>query len=144
MSSVNKVILVGHLGRDPEVRHLQNGDPVCNFSIATSRKSRGGEEETEWHRVSVFGKQADACGRYLSKGRLAYVEGRIRSRKYTDKDGVERTAVEILADAVQFLSGGGGGGGSHGSERSRQSDERFDPGAYYPGSGRDEDDEIPF
>ena len=94
MASVNKVILVGNLGRDPEVRYLPSGDPVANVTIATSSKykSKTGEmvEETEWHRVTFFGKLAEIVGQYLKKGRSVYVEGRIKTRKYTDKDGACR------------------------------------------------------
>lgn len=107
MASVNKVILVGNLGRDPEVRYLPSGDAVANITIATSSKykSKTGEmvEETEWHRVSFFGKLAEIAGQYLKKGRSVYVEGRIKTRKYTDKDGVEKYATDIVANEMQML-----------------------------------------
>jgi single-strand DNA-binding protein len=119
--SVNKVILIGNLGRDPELKHTQAGGPVCNLNIATSRKwknKQSGEmqEEVEWHRVSVFGPQAEACERYLAKGKSVYVEGRIRTRSY-DKDGVKVYATEIIADQVTFLGGRGDGEGRQGEAR---------------------------
>ena len=118
MASVNKVILVGNLGKDPEVRYLPSGDAVANITLATSSKykNKTGEmvEETEWHRVTFFGKLAEIVGQYLKKGRSVYVEGRIKTRKYTDKDGVEKYATEIVADRMQLLGGREGGGGSGG------------------------------
>ena len=114
MASVNKVILVGNLGRDPEMRYLPSGDPVANITIATSSKYKGktGEmvEETEWHRVTFFGKLAEIVGQYLKKGRSVYVEGRIKTRKYTDKDGVEKYATDIIANEMQMLGGREGQG----------------------------------
>jgi single-strand DNA-binding protein len=116
MASVNKVILIGNLGRDPEVRYLPSGDAVANFSIATTEKwkDKGGEmqEQTEWHRISFFGRQAEICGEYLRKGSSVYVEGRLQTRKWTDKDGNERTSTEIRGDRMQMLGGRGGGGGA--------------------------------
>jgi single-strand DNA-binding protein len=107
MASVNKVILVGNLGRDPEIRYLPSGEPVANITIATSSKykNKSGEmvEETEWHRVTFFGKLAEIVGQYLKKGRPVYVEGRIKTRKYTDKDGVEKYATDIIANEMQML-----------------------------------------
>lgn len=107
MASVNKVILVGNLGRDPEVRYLPSGDAVANVTIATSSKykSKTGEmvEETEWHRVTFFGKLAEIAGQYLKKGRPVYVEGRIKTRKYTDKDGAEKYATDIIVNEMQML-----------------------------------------
>ena len=116
MASVNKVILVGNLGRDPDVRGLPNGESVANIAIATSNKykNRAGEmaEETEWHRVSFFGKLAEIVGQYLRKGRSVYVEGRIKTRKYTDQSGVEKYATDIIADQMQMLGGREGSGES--------------------------------
>jgi len=107
MASVNKVILVGNLGRDPEIRYLPSGDPVANITIATSSKYKGKDgnmvEETEWHRVTFFGKLAEIVGQYLKKGSSVYVEGRIKTRKYTDKDGVEKYATDIIANEMQML-----------------------------------------
>jgi single-strand DNA-binding protein len=109
MSSVNKVILIGNIGRDPEVRHLPNGDAVANVALATSSKfkNKAGEmvEETEWHRVTFFGRLAEIVGEYLKKGRSVYVEGRLKTRKYTDKDGVEKYATDIIATEMQMLGG---------------------------------------
>ena len=103
MASVNKVILVGNLRRDPEVRYLPSGDAVANVTIATSSKYKGKDgnmvEETEWHRVTFFGKLAEIVGQYLKKGRSIYVEGRIKTRKYTDKDGVEKCKCSVAAKA---------------------------------------------
>lgn len=113
--SVNKVILIGNLGADPEVRHTQSGSTVCNLRMATNEKwkDRDGnqQERTEWHSISVFGNQAEACGKYLAKGRQVYVEGRLQSREYEDKEGVTRKVWDVVAEKVQFLSGGEGGGG---------------------------------
>lgn len=109
MASVNKVILVGNLGRDPEIRYLPSGDPVAKITIATSSKykSKTGEmvDETEWHRVTFFGRLADIVGQYLKKGRSVYVEGRIKTTKYTDKDGIEKYSTEIIANEMQMLGG---------------------------------------
>jgi len=110
--SVNKVILVGNLGKDPEVRYTQTGSAVANFSIATSEQwnDRDGkkQERTEWHNIVVWGKQAEHCGQYLSKGRQVYIEGSIRTRSYDDKSGNKRYITEIIAQRIQFLGGGGG------------------------------------
>jgi single-strand DNA-binding protein len=112
MASVNKVTLVGNLGRDPEIRYLPSGDAVANITIATSSKYKGKDgnmvEETEWHRVTFFGKLAEIVGQYLKKGRPVYVEGAIKTRKYTDKDGVEKYATDIVAREMQMLGGGEG------------------------------------
>ncbi|MDP2109962.1 MAG: single-stranded DNA-binding protein [Thiobacillus sp.] len=115
MASVNKVILVGNLGRDPDMRYLPSGEAVANLAIATTDKfkNKAGEmvEQTEWHRVSFFGRTAEVCGQYLKKGSQVYVEGSIRTRKYTDKEGVEKYATEIRGDRMQMLGSKGGGGG---------------------------------
>ena len=161
MASVNKVILVGNLGRDPEVRYLPSGDPVANITIATSSKykSKTGEmvEETEWHRVTFFGKLAEIVGQYLKKGRSVYVEGRIKTRKYTDKDGVEKFATDIIANEMQMLgsregmgepSGDDEGGGySRPAPASRPAAAQRPAAAAAakPSSGFDDmDDDIPF
>lgn len=108
MASVNKVILVGNLGRDPETKYLPSGDAVCNLSIATSEtwKDKSGEkqESTEWHRVATFGRLAEVCGEYMKKGMTVYIEGRIQTRKY-QKDGVDHYSTEIRADRMQMLGG---------------------------------------
>lgn len=107
MASINKVILVCSLGKAPEVRQTQNGNAICNLSAATSRKykdTQGGmQEETEWHRISLFGKMAELAGQYLSKGSMVYIEGRLRTRKYKDKDGIDRYVTEIIGESMQFL-----------------------------------------
>lgn len=105
MASVNKVILLGNLGRDPEVKYTAGGDPVANLSIATSFKSKDGKETTEWHRIVLFGRQAEVAGEYLRKGSTAYVEGRLQTRKYTDKDGVEKYSTEVIGDRLQLVGG---------------------------------------
>lgn len=114
MSSVNKVILIGRLGADPELRHTNAATPVCHLSLATSRRWTDQEgakqEETIWHRVVVWGKQGEVCNQFLSKGRQVYVEGRLNSRQYTDKDGQNRHATEIISDNVVFLARGAGHG----------------------------------
>jgi single-strand DNA-binding protein len=119
MAGVNKAIILGRLGRDPELRYMQSGQPVCKLNIATSRKytNKNNEmiEETEWHRVSVWGKQAEHCNNFLTKGREVYVEGRLRTSSY-DKDGQKHYTTEIVADTVQFLGGRGEGGGGGGAE----------------------------
>lgn len=104
--SMNKVILVGRLGRDPEMRYIPSGQAVCNFSMATDEtylKDGQKVEKTEWHRIVVWGKTAEFCGNYLTKGRLVCVEGKLETRKWTDKEGVERYTTEIKADRVQGL-----------------------------------------
>jgi single-strand DNA-binding protein len=112
MASVNKVIIVGNLGRDPELRYMPNGDAIANIAVATSFKSKDrntGEEKelTEWHRIAFFGRLAEIVGEYLKKGASIYVEGRLQTRKYT-KDGVEKYATEIIAENMQMLGGGAG------------------------------------
>ncbi len=121
MSSLNKVILIGRLGADPEMRYLPSGDAVASIRLATSERSKDkntGEmkELTEWHRVSFFGRQAEIVGEYLKKGSLAYIEGRIRTRKWQDQSGQDRYSTEIVADQMKMLgsrsdAGGGGGAG---------------------------------
>lgn len=118
MASVNKVIIVGHMGADPEVRYTQGGQPVASLRVATSEswtdKQGARQERTEWHQVAAWGKTAEACGKFLAKGRQVYVEGRLQSREYTDKEGQARKVWEIQADNVVFLGGGDGGGRSEG------------------------------
>ena len=120
MASVNKVILVGNLGRDPETRYLPSGDAVTNVAIATTEqwKDKSGEkqESTEWHRVAFFGRLAEIAGEYLKKGSQVYVEGRLQTRKWTDKEGQERFTTEIRADRMQMLGSRGGMGGGDYSE----------------------------
>ncbi len=115
--SVNKVILVGNLGRDPELRYLPSGQSVASFSVATSERFKGRDgqmrDQTEWHNVVVYGKPAEACGQYLKKGRQVYVEGRITNRSWDAKDGSgKKYRTEIVAQRVQFLGGRAGAGGA--------------------------------
>ena len=114
MASVNRVILIGNLGRDPELRYTQSGQAVTNFSIATNEKWKDKEgqpqERTEWHRISVWGKPAENCAQYLQKGRSVYVEGRLQTRDWEDRDGNKRQTTEVVAQTVQFLGGRGEGG----------------------------------
>jgi len=122
MASVNKVIIVGNLGRDPETRYATSGSAICNITVATSRQWKdktSGEkkEETEWHRVVFYDRLAEIAGEYLKKGRPVYVEGRLKTRKWQDKEGVDRYTTEIVAEEMQLLGsreGGGGGGGGGG------------------------------
>ena len=119
-SGVNKVILVGNLGKDPEVRYTPGGQPVANFSIATNEawtdKAGAKQERTEWHKIVVWGKTAELCGEYLSKGRQVYLEGKLQTREWNNKEGVKQYTTEIVANQVVFLSGGdrAGGGGRGG------------------------------
>ena len=117
MASVNKVIIVGNLGRDPEIRYMPSGDAIANIAVATSYRSKDrntGEQKelTEWHRISFFGRLAEIVGQYLKKGSSVYVEGRLQTRKYTDKDGIERYATDIIAENMQMLGGRQGMGGN--------------------------------
>ena len=118
--SVNKVILVGRLGRDPEVRYLPNGEAVANFGVATREqwKDRNGErqERTEWHSVTLYRRLAEIAGQYLKKGSQVYIEGRIQSRKYTGKDGIERTAYEIIGGELKMLGSKQDGGQADASD----------------------------
>ncbi|MCP4637072.1 MAG: single-stranded DNA-binding protein [Methyloversatilis sp.] len=124
MASVNKVIIVGNLGRDPETRYAPNGDAICNITVATTdswKDKQTGErkEQTEWHRVSFYGRLAEIAGQYLRKGSPVYVEGSLRTRKWQDKEGQDRYTTEIRAEQMQMLgsrqgAGGEGGGGGYG------------------------------
>jgi len=153
MASVNKVILIGNLGRDPEVRYMPSGDAIANLNIATTDKwkDKSGEsqEHTEWHRVAFFGRQAEICGEYLRKGSSVYVEGRLQTRKYTDKEGVDRYATEIRGERMQMLGGRGAGGGDsmpRDMEPPPQGNARPAGGAPAKKAGNfdDMDDDIPF
>lgn len=153
MAGVNKVIVVGNLGRDPEVRFTPGGAAVANFSVATSENwtDKGGQkqERTEWHRIVAWGKTAELCGEYLKKGRQVYIEGKLQTRKWKDKEGVEHSTTEIVADRVVFLGGGGRGDGA-GAARSNGQDfgppppgmEDYGPPA--SGNGGGAEDDIPF
>ena len=153
MASVNKVILVGNLGRDPETRYTTGGEAVTNVSIATTDtwKDKNGEkqERTEWHRVAFFGKLAEIAGEYLKKGSQVYVEGRLQTRKWQDKDGQDKYTTEIIADRMQMLGGraGGAAGTSEAPERERSAVAAAS-GAARPAPSKtnvdDLDDDIPF
>ena len=134
---VNKVILVGNLGADPEVKYTAGGTAICTLSVATSeswkdKQSGEQQERTEWHRVKMFGRLAEIAGEYLKKGRQVYVEGSIRTDKYTDKEGVQRYSTDIIGNEMQMLGGnegGGGGGGGGGNYNRDRGDERPERGA---------------
>ncbi len=161
MASVNKVILIGNLGKDPEVRYTPSGAAICNLTIATSRvtKDKGSgerQEQTEWHRVVLFERLAEIAGEYLKKGKSVYIEGRLQTRKWTDKEGVERYSTEIVANEMTMLGGRDGGSGEDtGSGESRPPRaapaarsapaSRPAPVAQKPSTGFDDmDDDIPF
>ena len=153
MASVNKVILVGNLGRDPEVRYLPDGGAVTNVSVATTDtwKDKSGEkqERTEWHRIAFFGKLAEIAGEYLKKGSQVYVEGSLRTRKWQDKEGKERYTTEIIADRMQMLGSRGGGSESMAHEPKAAAAESGGgggkPAAKKGGASFDDmDDDIPF
>ncbi|CAK7069594.1 MAG: Single-stranded DNA-binding protein [Kerstersia gyiorum] len=163
MASVNKVIIVGNLGRDPEVRYSADGAAICNVSVATTsqwRDKASGErkEETEWHRVVFYGRLAEIAGEYLKKGRSIYLEGRLKTRKWTDKENIERFTTEIVADQMQMLGGRDEGGGQADrpatqARQQRPAAQRSDYAAQSGGGGdtrapaaslADMDDDIPF
>lgn len=146
--SVNKVILIGNLGRDPELRYTNTGSAVCNLSLATTRTwydkaKQERQEETEWHTVVVWGQQGEHCNNYLAKGRQVYIEGRLRTRSY-DKDGIKRYSTEIIAETVKFIGGRGGEAGGGGGRRkpSTYDPSGYDPGDYTPTA--DNSDDLPF
>jgi single-strand DNA-binding protein len=154
---INKVILIGNLGADPEVRFTPSGQAVANFRIATSEswtdKGSGQKQErTEWHRIVVWGKLAELCGEYLKKGRQCYVEGRLQTREWTDKEGKKNYTTEVVAQTVQFLGGPGGrggeggGSGSGGGYRGGQRDDAGGGGSAPPEDfgGPPPSDDIPF
>lgn len=151
---VNKVILVGNLGNDPEVRYTANGAAITTISVATSeswKDKQTGElqERTEWHRVKFFGRLAEIAGEYLKKGRQVYIEGSIRTDKWTDKEGIDRYSTDVIANEMQMLGGPGGGGMDDGGGRGgmqRQAPRQQGPGpSRQPAPPADDfEDEIPF
>lgn len=151
MASFNKILIVGYLGRDPEVRYTPQGTAVCNFTIATTekRKGQGGETQdvTTWFRVTAWGRQAEIANQYLHKGKQVYVEGRLRQDEYTDKEGNRRQTLEVTATDLHFLGkadGSEGGGGYQGSRSDDRSyDDHQEPVGVGGGRGKDDDD-IPF
>ena len=150
MASVNKVILVGNLGADPEMRYLPSGEAVANIRIATTDtwKDKDGnkQEATEWHRVSFFGRQAEVCGQYLKKGSQIYVEGSIRTRKWQDKEGQDRYSTEIRGDRMQMLGGRQGMGDAPPRESAGAGSGGGNRPAAQPAGGNfnDFEDDIPF
>ena len=152
MGSVNKVILVGNLGRDAELRYTPGGAAVATVNMATTDvyKDREGQkkEDTQWHRVILWGRTAESLHEYLTKGKQIYVEGRLQTRKWTDKDGVEKYTTEIRGDRVVLLGGGGGGGGQRSARPSDSGGAGgggYDPGPHDTGGPGDlSDDDIPF
>jgi single-strand DNA-binding protein len=151
MASVNKVILIGNLGRDPETRYMPDGGAITNISVATTDKwkDKAGEmqEKTEWHRVAFFGKLAEIAGEYLKKGSQVYVEGRLQTRKWQDKDGQDKYTTEIVANVMQMLGSRQGGGerdaGGARAERTTQAAEAK-PAKAGAGKFDDFEDDIPF
>jgi single-strand DNA-binding protein len=168
MASVNKVIIVGNLGRDPETRYMPNGEAVTNIAVATTEswkdKSSGEKKElTEWHRITFYRKLAEIAGQYLKKGSQIYIEGRLQTRKWTDKENVERYTTEIIADTMQMLgsrqgmgggasmdedygngNGGGNGGGNAPTPRQNSAPQRQAPASKPAPNFSDMDDDIPF
>lgn len=140
--AVNKVIILGNLGADPELRYSASGAAVCNFRVATNErwtdKDGTTQERTEWHKVVVWGRQAENCEKYLAKGRQVYVEGRLQTREWDDKDGNKRHTTEVIAQSVQFLSGGNSSNSSNSSDDGASS---YDAGSY---DGAGFADDIPF
>lgn len=140
MASVNKVIVLGNVGRDPEVRYTSSGKAVCNLSIATTsgRKDANGDrqEETEWHRVSLFDRLAEIAGEYVKKGKPVYIEGRLKTRKWQDKDGKDQYTTEIMADSMQLLGGRDDGAKQEPVKDTRTHGQRKRPESVY--------DDIPF
>ena len=156
MAGVNKVIIVGNLGKDPELRHTPQGQAVANFPVATSESwnDKGGQkqERTEWHRIVVWGKQAVLCSKYLTKGRKAYIEGRLQTRAWDDKDGQKRYTTEIIANTVQFLDSNASAGNREASNDGGSSGGGADPFGNPPSfdqgfggsNGPSTSDDIPF
>jgi single-strand DNA-binding protein len=147
MGSVNKVILVGNLGRDAELRYTPGGSPVATLNLATTEvwndKSGQRQERTEWHRVVLWGKTAESLNEYLTKGKQIYVEGRLQTRQWDDKDGNKRYTTEIRGDRIVLLSGGGGGMGGGGRQPARATAGSSEEPMMDPG-GELTDDDIPF
>ena len=161
-SGVNKVILIGNLGRHHEVRYTPGGQAVANFTVATNEnwtdKQGQKQERTEWHKIVVWGKLAELCGEYLSKGRQAYIEGRLQTREWTNKEGAKQYTTEVVANQVVFLSGGDRGGASRGRSGAAPSEDFGPPppgfeegssgsgggGSGGKGAGTGGDDDIPF
>ncbi|MFU8804227.1 MAG: single-stranded DNA-binding protein [Bradymonadaceae bacterium] len=146
--SLNKAMLIGRLGGDPELRYTQSGDPVANFSLATNEvwndKSGAKQERTEWHKIVVFGKLAEVVAKHLRKGRECYVEGRIQTKDWTDKSGNKRYTTEVVSSTVQFLGGAADSGGGRRSDGPEYTEADAGPPAGVDYSQSFNDDEIPF
>ena len=151
--SFNKIIIVGNLGRDPELRYTPQGTPVCSFTLATNerRKDKTGEmqDQTTWFRITLWGRQAETASQYLTKGRPVYIEGRLRVEEWTDRDGKARYTLEVHANDMQFIGGGGGGGtgGGMGSSTGRPEESHAErPAAAEPVGGQPDfgEDDVPF
>lgn len=145
MASFNKIVIIGYLGRDPEIRHLPDGTPICSFSMATTEKRKSGGEtvdETTWFKVNVWGKQGETCKQYLSKGSQVYVCGKLSPQTYTDRDGNVRMSLDVRADDVQFLTPSGEGQQRNESQLTRTASK---PKAQHEvQSFGDDDDDPPF
>jgi single-strand DNA-binding protein len=148
---INKVILIGHLGADPETRAMPSGMTVANLRLATSenwkdKQSGEQQERTEWHNVALFGRLGEIAGEYLRKGSQVYIEGRLRTRKWQDKSGVDRYTTEIVANDMQMIGGRGGGGGGQAASAPGGGESRERPPAAEPAGAATEDfdDDIPF
>ena len=152
MASLNKVMLIGNLGKDPEVRYTAGGTAVASFSLATSEKikNKNGdyEEKTEWHNITLWARLAEIAGEYLSKGKTVYIEGRLQTRKWQDKEGKDRYTTEIVGERMQMLSGKGEGGGSGsgggGARPAQRPQQNHNQGSSYEEPVFNPDDEIPF
>lgn len=152
MASLNRITLIGRLGRDPEARATPNGLQVANLNVATSYKPKNGDEIVEWHKCVFYGRQAEICEQYLRKGSLVYIEGRVQTRKYTDRDGIERYATEVVGERLQMLGGrddsqsSGGQQGFQSQGKAPGSDyAKAKGGAKQPESFDDlDDDSLPF
>jgi single-strand DNA-binding protein len=148
MASLNKVMLIGNLGKDPEVRYTTSGTAVASFSLATSEKFKNKtgewEERTEWHNVTLWGRLAEIAGEYLAKGKTVYIEGRLQTRKWQDRDGRDRYTTEVVADKMQMLSGRGESGGRQGAGKAAEESAGFGGTPGHEEPSFNPDDDIPF
>ncbi|NMC75615.1 MAG: single-stranded DNA-binding protein [Geobacteraceae bacterium] len=148
MASLNKVMLIGNLGRDPEVRYTTSGTAVASFSLATTEKfkNKAGEweERTEWHTITMWGRLAEIAGEYLSKGKNVYIEGRLQTRKWQDRDGRDRYTTEVVADKMQMLGGRGESGGRQAPGKAAEEAGVFGGSPGYEEPSFNPDDDIPF
>ena len=148
MASLNKVMLIGNLGKDPEVRYTASGTAVASFSLATSEKfkNKSGEweEKTEWHNVTLWARLAEIAGEYLAKGKTVYIEGRLQTRKWQDRDGKDRYTTEIVGEKMQMLSGKGEGGGGGRQGGGKPASDEHNSAPSYDEPAFNPDDDIPF